>query len=126
MSSCAIRLVFKVTQSASTTTGFDSCSTSRPGDVCAKIATIGSARNVSATTDAATHATANAALRMGLLLLGRGLDARQEPERDHLCLPRLAHHPVDEGLRVRLVRARGDDADAVLHLRLRPRRHLDH
>src|SRR6476661_1327320 len=61
-----------------------------------------------------------------LLLLRDRLDPRQEAELDHLRLAGLAHHLVDERLRVCLVLATRHDADPVLHLPLRPRRHLDH
>jgi uncharacterized protein CbrC (UPF0167 family) len=49
-------LVLKLTTSASVTTGFESWSSRCCGDVCAKIATIGSSRNANATAAAATLA----------------------------------------------------------------------
>ena len=67
ISVCAIALVFRLTTNASFTTGFDSWSTSWPGDVRTKIATIGSSRNASATSAAATYATTSALLRTLLL-----------------------------------------------------------
>src|SRR5262249_54467646 len=53
-------------------------------------------------------------------------DAREEAVGEHLRLPSLAHDLRDELLRVRLVGAVRDDADAVLHLGLCPGGHLDH
>ena len=43
-SACAISVVLKLTRSASVTTGFENWSSSRPGETCTKIATIGSTR----------------------------------------------------------------------------------
>ena len=48
-SACAISVVLKLTMSASVTTGLESWSSSRPGETCTKIATIGRTRNASAT-----------------------------------------------------------------------------
>src|SRR5262245_23647016 len=141
ISACAIALVFRLTMKASRTTGFESWSSRCPGLVWAKIATIGSARNTSVTIAIATNRPARAARFIAgdpgcvrapvvpcrLLLLGRRrLHAREEAVRQHPRLARLAQDLVDEGLGVGLVAAPRDDADPVLHLRLRPRRHLDH
>ncbi len=54
ISTCAITLVFRLTTKASLTTGFESCSSTLPGEVWTKIATIGSSRNASVTTATAT------------------------------------------------------------------------
>ena len=113
------RVVLMLTTNASRTTGFESWSTRCAGEVRAKIATIGSSRNASATQRRVRRRAPSA--RTTRLRL----DARQEAGRDQLLLRRLARAALDERLRVGLVPARRDDADAVPHLRLRPRRHLD-
>ena len=63
-SACAIKVVLKLTISASVTTGLESWSISWPGGTWTKIASIGSARNASATAAARKYKKASRALRM--------------------------------------------------------------
>jgi hypothetical protein len=53
INTCAAAVVFRLTISASVTTGFPSCATRRAGDTRAKIASTGSARNPRVTNVAA-------------------------------------------------------------------------
>src|SRR5262252_7760187 len=107
-----MRLVLSVTMKASRTTGFESWSSSFPGDVWTKMPTIGSSRKTSVTTVTATKRKLSSHRLTGLRLSGVGtgrrlrrllrlrLDARQEAVREHLRLPGLAQHLRDELLRV--------------------------
>ncbi len=90
-----------LTTNASLTTGFESWWSRLPGDVWAKIATIGNARNASVTAPRDVEARDGRPSQLDvpprfsphelLPFLGR-LDPRQEPVREHLRLPGLAQH----------------------------------
>src|SRR5262249_43408807 len=112
-----------LTTNASLTTGFESWSSSFSGEVWTKMPTIGSARNASVTPATATRKRNPIVRLIPPALL---LHAREETEVVQLPLAALAEHALDERVRSRLVRAAGDGADAVLHLRLRPGGDLDH
>src|SRR4051812_46279564 len=123
ISACAIRLVFRLTMNASRTTGLERWSSRWPGEVWAKIATIGSARNVIVTTKITANRHAVKARFSGgdprfidtpaparrLLLLRRSrFWAWEEAVRDQPRLAGLAQDLVDERLRVGPVAAPRD------------------
>src|SRR4051812_6896296 len=107
--------------SASVTIGFDRSRTSRPGGTRVKMASTGRTRNASATAAAPTKRTPRSVCRERRpATLGLRLDARQEAVAAQDPLAPRAEDLLDERVGRGPVPARRDDADPVLHVRLRP------